>query len=86
MICVESASSFEVRGGLNDDSFRVEVGKADGELKALDQGGKRILEGGGGLNLWRAPTDNDLGSGLNAVTNPKEDSIANMVRCLYACA
>ena len=77
--CKEQEKVFVVSGGVGDGSFEIEVSKVHGGLAAVRQGGMRLLEAAGGLQLWRAPTDNDLGSGLNAVTNPKDASIGDMV-------
>lgn len=48
------------------EHFRLDFGKRDGYLCRYEVKGKQLLEKGGKLipNFWRAPTDNDLGAGL----------------------
>ena len=69
--------SFAIRGSGAHGPFSVRVGKQDGLLHDLCCRGQRVLESGGGLTLWRAPTDNDLGTPM-AVTAPSAESVSAM--------
>ena len=48
------------------ENFRIEFNKHDGFLCKYDVKGQALIDEGGKLtpNFWRAPTDNDMGAGL----------------------
>ena len=60
--------------------FELSISKVDGTIGPMVVGEQVVLEAGGGnLNLWRAPTDNDQGSSLTSVANPKLETIDALV-------
>jgi len=61
-----SQDAIEVTGGDSTKcSWRLVVCKKEGTIREFSAGGRRLLESGSGtLNLWRAPTDNDVGGPL----------------------
>lgn len=51
---------------IESENFRLDFDKHDGYLCRYEMKGMQLMEEGGKLkpNFWRAPTDNDLGAGL----------------------
>ena len=74
----EDAEGFMVEGRRGGENFSVRLCRASGGLKALRVGGATVLEEGGTLCTWRAPTDNDEACAFSAITRPIEDSFAAM--------
>ena len=56
----ESAGWVDVRG----DGFVVRFDRSSGTLASMRARGRELLAGGLAPNFWRAPTDNDYGSGM----------------------
>jgi beta-galactosidase/beta-glucuronidase len=50
---------------ISGDNFTVEFSKETGTIGKWVANGKLIAENGPIVNLWRAPTSNDLGTGIN---------------------
>ena len=49
-----------VKGG----GFSFSVSRKNGEITEFTKDGKSLIKSGGGVSFWRAPTDNDFGSGM----------------------
>lgn len=49
---------------ISGNNFRVLFDKQKGEITSYNFDGKELLQKGPVLNLWRPPTDNDLGNGM----------------------
>jgi beta-galactosidase len=74
----ELSDSIEVRGCGASGSFRLVVCKAEGTIRELSLDGRPLLAAGSGaLNLWRAPTDNDIGGPLGE-SFPRHEWLAQM--------
>ena len=48
------------------DDFEIVFDKVQGLIKSFSFRGKVIFENSGQVNLWRAPTDNDIGGGIES--------------------
>lgn len=74
----ELADSVEVRGCGASGSFRLVVCKEEGTIRELSLDGRPLLAAGSAaLNLWRAPTDNDVGGPLGE-SFPRHEWLAQM--------
>ena len=74
----QSAQCFVLSGvGAGGVPFTYRVGRRAGDL-ALRVRGELMVEEASGLQLWRAPTDNDRANTLASISRPTLDSIAQM--------
>jgi beta-galactosidase len=78
LLTTEHADSIEVRGRGASGRFRLVVCKQEGTIRELSLDGRPLLAAGSGaLNLWRAPTDNDIGGPLGE-SFPRHEWLAQM--------
>ena len=90
----ETSERFIISGAYDGDAlgrggghrFELTVNRVDGTIGPMVIDGQTVLEAGGGeLNLWRAPTENDQGCTNTSLAYPKHETMNNLVwwfRCI----